>query len=262
MMPRRDFLAAAGLTAGLSSAVPAAGETAAPTILEIRRLQMRNSPDGEFEHTQAFFADTVVPGLARAGASSIGVFRGGIGPDAPFVLMVTEFASLAALDAAGMAFWGDAGVRKAYAAYTSSSPRVYEREEVSLLRSFPGFAALKTPAAKSSGSHVFELRRYESPNGITLQRKIGMFDNGEAAIFERLGMKPVFFGETIVGTNMPNLTYMLCFDSLAAREELWSKFVSDPEWKKISAPPEMHDSEIVSNISNWILEPLACSRIR
>lgn len=258
MIPRRQFLAAAGLAAAL----PASGETGSPSIIELRRLQMRNSPDDEFQHTEAFFRQTVLPGLTRAGAGAIGLFRGGIGPDTPFLLMITEYASLAALDAAGKAFWGDEATRNAYAAYTASAPRVYEREEVSLLRSFPGFPALKPPEPKSAGSHIFELRRYESPNGVTLQRKIGMFDHGEAAVFERLGMKPVFFGETIVGTNMPNLTYMLCFDSLAAREDLWRKFVSDPEWKKISAPPELHDSEIVSNISNWILEPLAFSRIR
>ena len=47
-----------------------------------------------------------------------------------------------------------------------------------------------------------------------------MFNDAEAGIFKRLGMQPVFFGETIVGSNMPNLTYMVTFDSLAAREKL------------------------------------------
>jgi hypothetical protein len=106
------------------------------------------------------------------------------------------------------------------------------------------------------------LRRYESPTEVTLARKLKMFNGGEIAIFQKLGMRPVFFGETIVGPRMPNLVYMLSFDDLTAREDLWRKFGSDPDWKKLSAPPDVHDSEIVSNISNAILQPLKFSLIR
>ena len=56
--------------------------------------------------------------------------------------------------------------------------------------------------------------------------------------------------------------YMLSYDDLAARERLWRTFGSDPEWKKMSAHPEMSDAEIVSNISNVILQPLMFSAIR
>ena len=89
-----------------------------------------------------------------------------------------------------------------------------------------------------------------------------MFNNGEMQIFERLGMRPIFFGETIVGPKQPNLTYMLSYDSLAARDELWHAFGSDPEWKKLSTQPELKDEQIVANISNVILRPLWFSVIR
>ena len=55
-----------------------------------------------------------------------------------------------------------------------------------------------------------------------------MFNEGEAAIFQRLGMAPVFFGETLVGRNLPSLTYMLSFESLAARDKLWGAFGAAP----------------------------------
>jgi hypothetical protein len=89
-----------------------------------------------------------------------------------------------------------------------------------------------------------------------------MFEGGEIGIFQRLGMKPVFFGETIVGVRQPCITYMLSFDSLAEREKLWSAFGSDPEWKRISAPPPLKDAQIVGNISNVMLRPLAFSPLR
>ena len=81
-------------------------------------------------------------------------------------------------------------------------------------------------------------------------------------IFQRLGMRPVFFGATIVAPKQPNLIYMLSYDDLAARERLWRAFGSDPEWKKMSTVPEMSDAEIVSNITNVILQPLTFSAIR
>jgi hypothetical protein len=55
---------------------------------------------------------------------------------------------------------------------------------------------------------------------------------------------------------------MLSFDDLASRERLWRAFGSDPEWQKLRAQPGLSDAEIVSNISNAILRPLAFSPIR
>ena len=75
-------------------------------------------------------------------------------------------------------------------------------------------------------------------------------------------MRPVFIGESIVGPRQPNITYMLSFDSLAEREKLWSAFGSDPEWKKLSAPPELKDAQIVANISNIIVRPLPFSPMK
>ncbi|PMV74010.1 hypothetical protein C1X56_32870 [Pseudomonas sp. GW101-1A09] len=75
-------------------------------------------------------------------------------------------------------------------------------------------------------------------------------------------MRPAFIGESVIGTRQPNITYMLSFDSLAECEKHWSAFGSDPEWKKLSSPPELKDSQIVANISNIMLRPLPFSPLR
>jgi hypothetical protein len=106
------------------------------------------------------------------------------------------------------------------------------------------------------------LRCYESNNATTLARKIKMFESGEIGIFQRLGMRPVFFAETIVGARMPNLVYMLSYDDLASREKLWKAFGADPEWQKMRSAPGNSDAEIVSNISNSLLQPLPFSPVR
>ena len=89
-----------------------------------------------------------------------------------------------------------------------------------------------------------------------------MFDDAEIGIFRRLGMTPVFFGQTLIGRNLPNLSYMLAFDDLAARERLWRTFGADAEWQKLRVQPGLSDAEIVSSISNTILRPLPFSPLR
>ena len=118
------------------------------------------------------------------------------------------------------------------------------------------------PSEAGRAARTFELRTYESNNETTLRRKIKMFDDAEVRIFRRCGLQPVFFGETIFGTNMPSLTYMVAYENMAGRDKAWQAFGADPEWQKLRARPELSDPEIVSNISNAILRPLASSEIR
>ena len=85
--------------------------------------------------------------------------------------------------------------------------------------------------------------------------------SGELALFRRAGLQPVFFGEALIGTRLPNLTYMLTYDDMAAHDKSWHAFGSDPEWKKLSSTPGYTDAEIVCNISNLFLKPAAYSQI-
>ena len=137
----------------------------------------------------------------------------------------------------------------------------FVRSENTLLRAFTGHPQLRIPPATREG-HIFELRMYESNNEQTLRRKIEMFNGGETQIFQRMGMQPVFFGETLVGSRMPNLTYMLSYKDLAARESVWKAFEADPEWQKLRARPGLSNEEIVSDISSAILGPTPYSDIR
>jgi hypothetical protein len=60
---------------------------------------------------------------------------------------------------------------------------------------------------------------------------------------------------------MPSLTYLLVYESLAARERNWAAFSSDAEWKKVSSTPGFSDADIVSNITSIYLRPAAYSQI-
>jgi hypothetical protein len=136
----------------------------------------------------------------------------------------------------------------------------FVRVDSTLLRAFAAMPALEIPARDGAAkSRVFELRTYESHSDRAALNKLGMFNAGEIPIFRRAGLTPVFFGETLVGANMPSLTYMLAFPDMAARDAAWGRFGQDPEWKKLSGDPQYRDN--VSAITDIILQPTAYSEI-
>jgi hypothetical protein len=195
--------------------------------------------------------------------SPVGFFSSVIAEDSPFILVVTSYPTLGAIEEVAAKLASDKQFLKDQEAYFSAPGPAYVRQERSLLRAFDTMPAIEVPASDPKRTaRIFELRRYESNSSATLRRKIKMFDEGEIAIFRKTGLQPVFFGETIFGTNVPNLTYLLAFDDLAARERNWRTFVAHPEWQKLRSQPGLSDAEIVSNISNAILRPLPFSEIR
>jgi hypothetical protein len=254
-MDRRDFL-----TAGAMGFAPLPAYAAPHNAwIELRYYFMRNST--EPERTAGFLRQCYLPAAQRLGIGPVGFFGASIAAESPFILQVTSFSSAEAFAAAPERLWADKEFRQGSEAYDAAPGLSYIRMENSLLRAFDSRPAV---AVQSPGTHarVFELRTYESNSGAAGQRKIRMFNEGEAAIFERLGMMPVFFGETVVGRNMPSLTYMLSFESMASRDKMWNAFGGDAEWQKLRAQPGYSDAEIVSNISNAILHPLEFSPIR
>jgi hypothetical protein len=87
-------------------------------------------------------------------------------------------------------------------------------------------------ARKSDKPRYFELRTYHSPTWMQLDALHRRFAQTEVGVFHRAGIFPLFYSSTLIGANIPNLTYLIPFDSLAAREKAWDAFSADPEWIK------------------------------
>jgi len=259
-MTRRTFLPAAA--AALAAGSAAAADPAKNVILELRRIQLRNSNDNQRQRNNDFLK-AQVSALTRAGAGPTGVFSSTIAPDSPFLLVLANYPSLAAMEQIQAKLAADGEYQKALDTYNALPGLNYERMESSLMRAFDGYPAVVPPPNDGKRpARLFELRQYESNNTGTLKRKIKMFNDGEIGAFQRSGGQPVFFGETIVGARQPNLTYMLSYEDLAGRDKVWKAFGADPEWQKLRVMPGLSDPEIVSNITNYLVSPLAFSQIR
>jgi hypothetical protein len=198
------------------------------------------------------------------GLGPVGAFQSDIGPDSPaFTLLIpgTSVENLARLD---LRLAEDPIFLKAAEPFWSApaSTPAFERVDNSLLLAFTGWPRLTPPASAAAKSkRIFQLRTYESPTDRDHVRKVEMFNNGEFDAFKAAGFSLVFFGDTLIGSRMPSLTYMLSMSSLDDLNARWDAFRTSPEWKKLSADPRYTYEPIVSNITNLILSPLACSQI-
>ncbi len=260
-MKRREMLT--GLAASALTGFDVQAASSSNTYLELKIWRLHNTSENQPARVADYLESGLGPGLSRAGAKLIGAFSNVIGPDGPFYVTLAQFASMSAMQDALAKLDSDEQHRHELNKLASGPGLPFVRVESSLLRSFDRMPEPAIPASDDKRPpRIFEWRTYESQNFSTLARKVAMFNGGEMEIFERLGMRPVFFGETIVGPKQPNLMYMLSFDDLGAREKLWHDFGADPEWKKLSSQPQLKDPEIVANISNLILRPLTFSLVR
>lgn len=257
-MKRRNFVSG---SAAAMMASAAEAETPRNQIFHLLYFYMRSG--AQVDRTTQYLANVFLPAAKRAGLGPVGFFSPVIGERSPYILSLVSYPSFAAVETIHNKFAEDKEFSKGWDDYNSITDPPYIRMESTLLRAFDGMPALEPPPTDAKrAARIFELRTYESVNEKASRRKIKMFEDGEAAIFRRLGMLPVFFGQGFAGTNLPSLTYMLAFDDLASRERLWRSFGADPEWQKLRARPGLSDAEIVSNISSAILRPLAASAIR
>ena len=261
-MTRRKFVPAAAAAAVLGQGQDQA--TKKPCVYELRIVHQRNTPDNQRQRMADLLRDATLPALQKYGAGPVGFFSSTIAPGGPFTVALISYPSLAAMEEIRAKMNADAKYAKQIDVFNALPGLGYQRIDSTLLRAFPKTPEIEIPSSDPKRqARIFELRTYESNNSATLKRKIQMFeDGGEIAIFRKLGMQVVFFAETIVGQNMPSLTYMLGYDDLAARDAAWKAFGKDPDWIKLRSQASLSDAEIVSNISNTFLSPLAFSQIR
>jgi hypothetical protein len=264
---RRQFLTASLATSALALAAASGAQPAATPARQfylIRRYNLRSGP--QLKLTEDYLAQALLPALARMGPQMsfgpAGAFRLDFGPETPAYFLVLPGPAVDDLARLDLNLARDAAFLERAAPFwnaTAAAP-AFERVESWLLEAFAGWPKL-TPPANTKEKRIFQLRTYESPSNGEHVRKVEMFHSGEFEIFLKAGFHPVFFADTLIGSRMPSLTYMLSFAGMADLEAKWDVFRSDPEWKKLSADPRFAFDPIVSNITNLLLSPLDCSQI-
>ena len=260
-MQRRDFLAAAGVAA--VSPLPtleALGQPPQRQYIELRRYHLL--PGARQRAFSAFVGDAMIPALNRAGVGKVGAFTVMYGDNAPSLYLVLVHQTLESAATLRDRLADDAALASAGRAILEAplSDPAFVRVESTLLRAIDSMPAVEASAGVAAKApRIYEIRIYESHSDRAALNKLKMFNAGEVPIFRRTGLTPVFFGEALVGARLPNLTYMLTFADMAARDAAWAAFGKDPDWQKLLADPQYREN--LSAISDIILRPTAYSQL-
>ena len=257
-MDRRAFLAASGVGAAALAASKASAQGAdSSEYYELRKYHMRSGDASR--PLESFLRTAAIPALNRVGVEPVGVFKAAYGDGSLSLYVLLTHPNIESVVTAGQQILDDNEYMDAGGEFlnmTLDDPG-YVRYESSLMRAFAGMPKIEAPGG---GSRIFELRRYESHSEKAAKKKIEMFnEGGEIQIFRDTGLHPVFFGESLIGSNLPNLTYMLTFKDMAERDANWKTFVSSDAWKKLSGDAQYKDT--VSNIEDTILRPTGYSQV-
>lgn len=265
-MKRRDFIktsvAASALTS-LSAAFSArAGESnpAGREFYEIRAYRFKAGSSHDL--LDGYLAQAFIPGMNRLGIKPIGAFTELEPKDATTVYVLIPYPSLEVFSTAMGRLNDDSDYLKAGADYlnTPRSKPGFDRLDSWLLVAFSGMPKMDLPAyCKENKSRLFELRTYESHSEKMAQNKVDMFNAGEVETMKEVGLGPIFFGQTLVGRELPHLMYMTSGENRDAHKKHWDAFGSHPTWKKLIGDAKYKDN--VTKATPIILGPKPYSQI-
>ncbi len=261
VMDRRNFLGASA--AGLAAGSAAGAEGAANQFFELRDYKLRNSKAGQSHRLQQFLEQEHLPMTKRVGVAAVGYFSQMLGEDGPRVYTVTAYHSLAHMQEVLDAKAADQPWMKAADELGADPQPAFDRVSSRLLRAFDGIKTIEPPKiSEGKPGRLFDLRTYQAETFADVREKIHMFNSEEIGIFRKVGVHPLLFGETVIGDKMPNLTYIVYYDDMDARDKAWKTFLSHPDWIRIRSKPGWSNDDIVANVGNTHLRPLNFSPIR
>jgi len=262
---RREFLKTtlAASTAALTGVAASAAGTAATAqeYFELRAYRLK--PGAPHTLLDAYLEKALLPALNSRGIRAVGVFTEPEAKDGLAVWVLIPHPTLESVATVTAALNADPAVQAAGADYLTSPTKAnpaFDRLDSWLLLAFAGMPRLVVPAlARERKDRIFELRVYESHSELKALNKVAMFNAGEIELMQQLDLSPVFYGQALVGRDLPHLAYLLCSPDRATHQKNWSAFGQHPVWLKLRNDPQYADN--VSKVTSRFLVPAACSQI-
>ena len=267
-MKRREFLTTtlaastlAGLgTAGLAGCADERASVPAREYYELRAYRLKAGANHEL--LDAYVEKAAIPALNRLGVKPVGVFTEIDPKDGPALYVLRTYPALEVLATATARLSADAEYQKAGAEYLNSPKTnpAFERIDSWLMLAFAGLPKLELPAyCRERKPRIFEIRTYESHSELKALKKVEMFNAGEIDLMRQVGLGPIFYGQALIGSNLPHLTYMVSGENQEEHKKHWSAFGAHPTWDKLKNDPQYADT--VSKIVNRFLVPTSYSQI-
>ncbi|PWU12308.1 MAG: hypothetical protein C5B50_21685 [Verrucomicrobia bacterium] len=227
-MNRRSILSWLGvMAAGTVASLRARAD--APPRKDARILSFESFRVAHPDHVQSlhtYLESGVLPALRQVHAGPRMVFEALVAPHAPEVLLLSSFSSFEEVLEVNSKMAANVGTRRTRAGLESASAAVLEDVQ-SQLMTVLGDTFCAPAGSQHLRAGVFELRSYHA----------AAWQNAPpaavSAIFARAGVQPIVNAATAAGEHMPKFTYLIPFESLAARQEAWARVDADPAWAEL-----------------------------
>ena len=254
-MDRRAFV---GILGGVGMAF-GAGSERRTRIYVLEQFQLKAGT--QLPRLHEFLSESLLPTMNRVHSGPKIFLEAMIAAHTPQVAAIYGFSSLDEMWSVHTKLDADEALSKKMETLENGAEPSFESLDTSLLE-----AADYSPEIASSGEgaapRIFELRVYHSPTWRQLRALHERFRGPEIKIFHRVGIHPVLYTSTLAGQNIPNLTYLIPFADLAAREKAWAAFNADAEWQKVRKESIEKSGQIASVIQVSLYKATAYSPVK
>lgn len=266
-MKRREFLktslsvsSIAGLSAVAVGVNAAESGSSNREYYELRIYRLKAGAKGDL--LDAYLEKAAIPAWNQLGIKPVGVFTEKEPKEASAVYVLIPYPSLDAFVKATARLNSLSGLEQAAQDYLRSPKAnpAFDRIDSWLMLAFAGMPKLEQPDySRDKKARIFEIRTYESHSEVKALKKVEMFNSGEIDVMRQVGLSPIFYGQALIGPNLPHLTYMLSAENDEAHKKHWEAFGKNPVWNKMQDDPQYADT--VSNISKRFLLPTPYSQV-
>ena len=208
------------------------------------------------------FQEALLPALHRQGIDRVGVFVNQSDENDHSLFVLIPFSTIDQFTNLNAKLAADQDFQTASVDYFSRelADPIFNRIESRFMKAFSGMPKIElTDHESDNQNRIFELRLYESHTEDHARRKVQMFNDGEIQVMRDTKLGPVFYGETLIGSDAPNLIYMLSAANEEEHSQHWKSFLEHPEWLRMKNLPEFKDT--VSKIQKWMLKPTSYSQL-
>ena len=179
---------------------------------------------GQALHLRSYIADTLLPCMDQLRSTPKMCLEAIVAPHTPQTLLLTLYPSFNEMLEVRARIASDPRVRRAWAGIESAQVLDDVRSHVLMVAE----ESVRFPAESASvKSGLFEVRTWHSPS----------WRGGPApevrSVLSRIGVNPIVAGATVAGEHLPRFTYVVPFDSLAARQQAWDKLDGDAQWMEM-----------------------------
>jgi hypothetical protein len=268
IMKRRRFLQTSFTVSALASlgqateGVSAADSSpkTAQEYYELRAYRIKSGSDHAL--LDAYLEKAAIPAYNRLGIKNVGAFTDMETRDSASVYVLIPHPTIQSFATAGARIDSDPAYQQAGKDYlqTPKSNPGFQRIDSWLLLAFAGMPKLELPPyCRDKKARIFEMRTYESYSELKAIKKVDMFNAGEIDAMREVGLGPIFYGQTLIGRDVPHLIYMTSGENLEVHKKHWEAFGSHATWKRLLADHQYDDT--VSKHTVQMLVPTPYSQI-